>query len=114
MSDVSFFTTELPQYTLLELINGLNPGTFHAAAAMTYTLTLLLTVLLARGGAGDWASDGTGGREGVIRALIAGGMMLAPQLGVGVFILLLSVGHFGTSVPLLLTWLVLDRGPPRW
>jgi hypothetical protein len=114
LSDVSFFTTELPQYTLLELINGLNTGTFHAAAAMTYTLTLLLTVLLARGRAGDWASGGAGGREGVVRALIAGGMMLAPQLGVGVFILLLSVGHFGTSVPLLLTWLVLDRGRPSW
>ncbi len=114
LSDVSFFTTELPQYMLLELIHGLNPGTFHAAAAMTYTLTLLLTVLLARGRVGDRASDGTGGREGMTRALIAGGMMLAPQLGVGVFIVLLSVGHFGTSVPLLLTWLVLDRGRPRW
>jgi hypothetical protein len=110
LSDVSFYTTELPQYALLELINGLSPGTFHAAAAMTYTLVLLLTVLLAMGR----ASDGAGGREGVTRALIAGGMMLAPQLGVGVFILLLSVGHFGTSVPLLLTWLVLDRGRPRW
>jgi hypothetical protein len=110
LSDVSFYTTELPQYALLELINGLSPGTFHAAAAMTYTLVLLLTVLLAMGR----ACDGAGGREGVTRALIAGGMMLAPQLGVGVFILLLSVGHFGTSVPLLLTWLVLDRGRPRW
>src|ERR1700722_18081602 len=47
LSDVSFYTTELPQYALLELINGLSPGTFHAAAAMTYTLVLLLTVLLA-------------------------------------------------------------------
>jgi len=110
LSDVSFFTTELPQYVLLELINGLNPGTFHAAAAMTYTLALVLTVLLAVGRADGRA----GGREGVARALIAGGMMLAPQLGVGVFIVLLSVGHFGTSVPLLLTWLVLDRGRPRW
>ncbi len=99
---------------LFELINGLNPGTFHAAAAMTYTLALLLTVLLAMGRAGDRASDGAGGREGVTRALIAGGMMLAPQLGVGVFIVLLAVGHFGTSVPLLLTWLVLDRRRPRW
>jgi hypothetical protein len=119
LSDVSFFTTELPQYTLLEAINGLSPGTFHAAAAMTYTLVLLLTVLLAVGRADARVSDGVGdpragGREGVTRALIAGGMMLAPQLGVGVFILLLSVGHFGTSVPLLLTWLVLDQGRSRW
>ena len=114
LSDVSFFTTELPQYTLLELINGLNTGTFHAAAAMTYTLALLLTVLLAVGRADARADGRAAGREGVARALIAGGMMLAPQLGVGVFILLLSVGHFGTSVPLLLTWLVLDRTRPRW
>jgi hypothetical protein len=41
--------------------------------------------------------------------------MFAPQLGVAVFVLLLSVGHIGTAVPLMLTWLVLDRfdGPRR-
>jgi hypothetical protein len=106
LSDVSFYTTELPQYMLLELVLGLNTGMFHAAAAMTYTLTLLLAAMLARGRAG--------GRRGVARALIAGGIMLAPQLGFGVFILLLTVGHIGTSVPLLVTWLALDRARPRW
>ena len=106
LSDVSFFTTELPQYMLLELIHGLNTGTFHLAAAMTYTLALLLAALLARGRAD--------GRQGVAQALIAGGVMLAPQLGAGVFILLLTVGHFGTSVPLLVTMLVLDRAKPHW
>jgi len=40
--------------------------------------------------------------------------MFAPQLGVAVFILVLSVGHIGTSVPLMLIWLVLDRCQPRW
>ena len=40
--------------------------------------------------------------------------MLAPQFGLGVFALDLSVGHIGTSVPLLLTWLLLDRMPARW
>ena len=42
-------------------------------------------------------------------------LMIAPQLGVGVFVLLLSVGHIGTAVPLMLIWLVIDRagtGPP--
>jgi hypothetical protein len=33
---------------------------------------------------------------------------VAPQLGVGVFVLLMSVGHIGTAVPLMLTWLVID------
>jgi hypothetical protein len=106
LSDVSFYTTELPQYMLLELILGLNTGMFHAAAAMTYTLAVLLAALLAKGKAT--------GREAVVRVVVAGGIMLAPQLGFGVFVLLLTVGHIGTSVPLLVTWLVLDRCRPRW
>ena len=114
LSDVSFYTTELPQYMLLELIGGLNTGTFHAAAAMTYTLAVLLAAMLAKGGCGGSKQGRASGRRGVARALIAGGIMLAPQLGFGVFVLLLTVGHIGTSVPLLVTWLVLDRGRPRW
>jgi hypothetical protein len=44
--------------------------------------------------------------------LLTAGLMFAPQLGVGVFVLLLSLGHLGTAVPLLLTWLVIDRAGP--
>ena len=50
MSDVSFYPTELPQYALLEGLLGLHMQTAHVAAAMTYTLTFLLAVLLARSG----------------------------------------------------------------
>jgi hypothetical protein len=46
--------------------------------------------------------------------LIAAGIMLAPQLGIGVSALLLSVGHIGTAVPVLLIFLLLDRAPQRW
>jgi hypothetical protein len=35
--------------------------------------------------------------------------MLAPQPGIGVFVLVFSVGHIGTAAPVMLTWLVLDR-----
>jgi hypothetical protein len=106
MSDVAFYTTELPQYMLLDLIRGLSPDVTHIAAAMTYTLALLLAALLAKGRAP--------GREGAARVLVSAGVMLAPQLGVGIFVLLLSVGHIGTAVPVLLTWLVLDLARPRW
>ena len=106
MSDVSFFPTELPQYALLESFLGLHMQTAHVAAAMTYTLVFLFAVLLAR--------SGSTGRAAWIRTLIAGGIMLAPQFGLGVFALDLSVGHIGTSVPLLLTWLMLDKLPARW
>src|SRR5580692_1663287 len=121
MSDVSFYLTELPQYALLEGILGLHMQTAHVAAAMTYTLTFLLALLLARSGTfrrGALAREDEPEnphslrREQMIRTLIAAGIMLAPQLGPGVFALDLSVGHIGTSVPLLLIWLLLDRASP--
>jgi hypothetical protein len=115
MSDVSFWTTELPEYMLVGWVRGLGPDVPHIAAAMTYTLALVLAVLLARG-AGP-SSDGQGGagtRERLARSLLPAGIMLAPQLGAGIFVLLLSVGHIGTAVPVLVTWLVLDRAPARW
>jgi hypothetical protein len=106
LSDVSFYTTELPQYALVEAARGLNSDTVHVAAAMTYTLVVLLAAVLARGRAR--------GAEGAARALVAVGIMLAPQPGDGRLVLLSSPDHVGTQVPLLLVWLVLDRAPPRW
>lgn len=109
MSDVSFYTTELPQYVLLESFLGLHTDTAHIGAAMTYTLVVLLAAILARG-----KRDRVDTREGTARMLITAGILIAPQLGVGVFILLLSVGHIGTAVPLMLAWLVIDRGDRSW
>ena len=106
LSDVSFITTELPQYALLVRLFGLHTDTAHIAAAMTYTLVVLLAVLLARGRVSR--------REAGPRMLLTAALMFAPQLGVGVFVLLLSLGHIGTAVPLMLTWLVIDRCPARW
>jgi hypothetical protein len=108
LSDVSFITTELPQYALLVALFGLHTDTAHIAAAMTYTLVVILSVLLARGAEGRVSR-----REGRVRMLLTAGLMFAPQLGVAVFVLLLSLGHIGTAVPLLLTWLVIDRCPAR-
>ena len=105
LSDVSFITTELPQYAVLVWLFGLHTDTAHIAAAMTYTLVVIFSVLLARGRVPR--------REARPRMLLTAGLMFAPQLGVGVFVLLLSLGHIGTAVPLLLTWLVIDRCPPR-
>ena len=108
VSDVSFYTTELPQYMLIEALTGLGPWVVHAAAAMTYTLLVLLAAVLARGHAPP--------REGNARALLAAGLMLAPQLS-ATSILLLSPDHTGTAVPLLAIWLLIDRDPetpPRW
>jgi hypothetical protein len=106
LTDVSFYTTELPQYALLEIFFGVHANTAHIAAAMTYTLVVLLAVLLARGGFTS--------RAAVIRLLITAGILVAPQLGAGVTALVLTVGHIGTAVPVLLILLFLDRAPQRW
>ncbi len=105
LSDVSFYTTELPQYALLERLIGLHADTAHVAAAMTYTLVVLVAALLARGVTrpGAWPRAWP-------RALLTVAIMVGPQLGVGVFVLLLSVGHIGTAVPLMLIWLVIAWG----
>jgi hypothetical protein len=106
LSDVSFYTTELPEYMLVELVLGMSANVVHVAAALTYTLVVMLAALLAKGSAT--------GRAGLIRAAIAAGVMLAPQLGNGVYTLILSPDHVGTVVPVLVAWLILDRARPRW
>jgi hypothetical protein len=50
----------------------------------------------------------------VVRALVATGIMLAPQLGNGIHLLLSQPDHLGTQVPLLVIFIVVDRAPRRW
>jgi hypothetical protein len=106
VGDVSYYTTEIPEYMIVERIMGLGENVVHVAAGLTYTLLLLAAGWLAKGRAT--------GREGVVRALVAAGILLAPQLGDGVHLLILQPDHIGTQLPLLLTFIVLDRGPRRW
>ena len=37
LTDVSFYTTELPEYAVAELVHGLTPGVLHVVPAITYT-----------------------------------------------------------------------------
>jgi hypothetical protein len=106
IADVTYYTTEVPQYILIEMVHGLGADAVHVAGAMTYTLLVLAAGLLARGRAT--------GREGLIRLLIAAGIMLAPQFGNATHLLLSQPDHLGTQLPLLLLFLLLDRAPRRW
>ena len=62
VADVSFYTTELPEYVVVVALRGLRPDVVHICGALTYTLTVLLAAFLARGRAT--------GRAGAVRALI--------------------------------------------
>jgi len=104
-ADVSFYTTELPEYMLVELVRGLRPDVVHICGALTYMLTVLLGALLGRGRAK--------GREGLVRALVAGGIMLAPGVLGGTEVFLENPDHAGTAVPVLALFLLLDRASPE-
>ena len=106
IADVTYSTTEIPQYAVIELLRGLGPNVVHIAGASTYTLLVLAAGLLARGRAT--------GREGLIRLLVAAGIMLAPQFGNATHLLLSQPDHLGTELPLLLVFLLIDRAPRRW
>jgi hypothetical protein len=119
-ADLTFYTTELPQYLLVELAHGLNADVIHIAGAMSYTLLVLGAAVLARGvdppkppREEGMARGQAAGREGAVRMLIAGGIMLAPSLGTGSATLLSSADHTGTQVPMLVIWLILDRARSR-
>jgi hypothetical protein len=106
VTDVSFWTTELPQYALVSAVAGLRPEVVHICAAVTYTLLVLLTAFAARGRAT--------GAEAVGRALLAAVILLAPEPGQGVYIVLSDPDHVGTGVPMLIVLLLLDVAPRRW
>lgn len=105
-ADVSFYSTELVQYALLQTALPMGPVVMHVAGAMTYTLLVAGAALLARGRAT--------GREGLARAGLAAAIMLAPALGTFTSTLLHAPDHTGSAVPVLAAWLVIDRCPPRW
>lgn len=105
-ADVSFYGTELVQYALLLTVLPMSPGLVFVAGAMTYTLLVAGAALLARGRAA--------GREGIIRACVGAGIMLAPAPGTLTALLLHAPDHVGSAVPVLLAWLVIDRLRPRW
>jgi hypothetical protein len=106
LGDVSFYTVELPLNMIIEAIVGLRPVEISILAALIYTAVVLLTALLAKGSAR--------GREGVVRALLGGGILLAPSLVLGTRVLMQGPDHLGTAVPILLMLLVLDRARERW
>jgi hypothetical protein len=105
-TDVSFYTTELPEYVAVTGVAGFRPEVVHICSALTYTLLVLLAAFVAKGRAR--------GVEGAARALLAAGVILAPQPTGPTQVLLGSPDHVGTGAPVLLLLLILDRARPRW
>ena len=105
-SDVTFYTTEMPEYVAVTGLAGLRPEVVHICSALTYTLLVLLAAFVARGRAR--------GAAGVVRALLAAAVILAPQPTGPTQVLLGSPDHVGSAVPVLVLLVLLDWARPRW
>ena len=105
LSDVSFYLTELPEYVLVVAVRGLRPDVVQICAALTYTLCVLLVVLVAKADAS--------GREAVVRAALSAGIALAP-LAADQRTLLSNPDHTGTAVPILLMLLLVRSSSLRY
>jgi hypothetical protein len=103
-TDVSFYTTELPEYALVTAIRGVAPNVQHICGALTYTLTVLLTALVARGR--------ERGAVGLCRAGVAVAITLALTVTGSAGLFLEDPNHAGTAVPVLLFLLILDYADP--
>ena len=107
LADVSFYTTELPEYVLAEMVRGLNPDVARLCAALTYTLLVVLAAAVAYG------ASPAAKRTAAVGAAITVVVMLGPTAA-ATTTLLNDPDHTGTAVPILLALLILDRGPRRW
>ena len=110
LSDVSFYTFEVPLDGLISVVYGLRSDVIHVAAAAEYALLVLFAALVAAGASRDRLR---GGREAWVRGLIAAGIMVAPGTNPGAHVLLLAPDHTGIGVPVLIVVLVVDRLRPR-
>ncbi|HEX8004800.1 MAG TPA: hypothetical protein VF482_00045 [Trebonia sp.] len=92
-------------YMLVEAVRGLRPDVVTISAALNYTLLVVGAVFVAKGVAK--------GRTGIVRALLAAGIMLAPSAAAAEW-LLNDSDHAATAIWVLLVLLVIDRCGRRW
>ncbi|HCT79081.1 MAG TPA: hypothetical protein DGT23_21470 [Micromonosporaceae bacterium] len=105
VTDVSFYTNELILFMLAELVVDYHAGVVNVVAALTFTLLVVVVAVVGKGRAT--------GREAVFRVALAVAVVGVPVLGLATSVQLTSPDHTGSAIPLLLTWLVVDRAVTR-
>jgi hypothetical protein len=106
-ADISFYTIEIPELAVVEWLHGgISPGVLSAVEALNLTVLVLLVAFLAKGRAT--------GREGLVRAVVAGGILVAPVAHSNSTLMLGNPDHLATQIFVLAAWLIVDRARPRW
>ena len=99
LSDVSFYTFEVPLDGLVAIAFGPGPNDLHVAAALVYTLLVLVAALLAKGKA-------RAGKASYARCSRPASW--SRPCCPGAHVLLLAPDHTGIGVPVMLTLLLMD------
>lgn len=101
LADVSYYTTELPVYVLVEAVRGLRTDVMAISEAINYTLTVVCGILVAKGCAR--------GREGLVRAVVVATIMVGPPQ-----VMVSDADHAATALWVLFALLLVDRAGRRW
>ena len=106
IGDATFYFFELPLNGLLALLFGLGDRATHAASAVTYLIVASAAVAL--------AVTGSRGPSRAVRAAIVVAVLAVPLLSVPtVRVLLEEPDHIGTSMFILVSFLLIDRAAGR-
>jgi hypothetical protein len=104
--DVTFYTFELPLIGIVELLFGMGNVAVHVSSALVYLIVTACAVAV--------ATTSSRGPARVVRSLVVVTVLAVPLLAaLTVFALLEEPDHIGTSMFLLVTFLLIDRGPDR-
>jgi len=107
IGDATFYAFELPLNGIMQLIFGLGDVAAHLASALTYLIVAACAAALAVA-----ASAGT---SRAVRCAIVVTVLVVPLLAApDVLVLLEEPDHVGTSMFILVSFLLVDRAPSRW
>ncbi len=104
--DATFYAFELPLNGIVELLFGVGNLAVHVGSALTYLIVAVCAVAL--------AVTSSRGPARVVRCAVVVAVLAAPLLAAPtVWVLLEEPDHIGTSVFLLVSFLLIDRVPDR-
>jgi hypothetical protein len=104
--DATFYPFELPLIGIVELLFGMGNVAVHVSSALVYLIVTACAVAM--------ATTGSRGPARVVRGLVVVTVLVVPLLAVHtVYTLLEEPDHIGTSMFLLVTFLLIDRVPDR-
>jgi hypothetical protein len=106
IGDANYYFLELPLMALAEAIFGLGDFAEHVSSGLTYMLVTVAAIAL--------AVAGSRGSARAARTAVVLAVMAAPLFAGTVFLVLEEPDHFGTSLFILGSFLLIDRLPGRW